>query len=85
MLNDHDSSHIRMLLTESAIQQARPFILLAAHCKISIDGNQWCILYGENLQDGVAGFGDSPDAASYDFDRAWSTRLALHTGAQNDN
>jgi hypothetical protein len=38
---------------------------------ISQDGNKWCVLYGENLQDGVAGFGDSPDLASRDFDRAW--------------
>ena len=22
------------------------------------DGNQWCVLSGENLQEGVAGFGD---------------------------
>ncbi len=25
--------------------------------KIFIDGNQWCALYGDNLQDGVFGFG----------------------------
>lgn len=25
---------------------------------LSVDGNQWCALYGSNLQDGVAGFGD---------------------------
>jgi hypothetical protein len=56
-------------------ERARPFMLLAAHCKISIDGNQWCVLYGENLQDGVAGFGDSPDAASRDFDTSWHTKL----------
>lgn len=43
--------------------------------KLSIDGNQWCALYGENLQDGVAGFGDSPEDAYLDFDRAWCTKL----------
>lgn len=42
---------------------------------ISIDGNQWCALYGENLQDGVAGFGDSPGAAMRDFDNNWFTKL----------
>lgn len=42
---------------------------------LSIDGNQWCALYGDNLQDGVAGFGDSPDAAYYDFDKQWLTKL----------
>ena len=43
--------------------------------KLSIDGNQWCALYGENLQDGVAGFGDTPAKATLAFDRAWETPL----------
>jgi hypothetical protein len=40
---------------------------------LSIDGNQWCALYGANLQDGVAGFGDTPAAAMSEFDKAWAT------------
>jgi hypothetical protein len=44
--------------------------------KLSIDGNQWCALYGENLQDGVAGFGDSPDEAYEDFDRNWYKKIS---------
>lgn len=24
------------------------------------DGSQWCVLYGENLQEGIAGFGSTP-------------------------
>ena len=39
---------------------------------LSIDGNQWCALYGENLQDGIAGFGDTPAKAMADFDKNWS-------------
>ena len=34
------------------------------------DGNQWCILYGDNLQVGIAGFGDTPIKAMYAFDEA---------------
>lgn len=49
----------------------RPSVLYRP--KISIDGNQWCALYGENLQDGVAGFGDTPELAMIDFDRAWTS------------
>lgn len=44
--------------------------------RLSVDGNQWCALYGDNLQDGVAGFGDSPADAMWDFDRAWGVKLA---------
>lgn len=43
--------------------------------RLSIDGNQWCALYGDNLQDGVAGFGNSPANAMWDFDRNWGKCL----------
>ena len=43
--------------------------------RLSIDGNQWCALYGENLQDGVVGFGDSPVEAMAAFDKAWIRKL----------
>ena len=42
---------------------------------LSVDGNQWCALYGDNLQDGVAGFGDSPSLAMVDFDKNWLAKL----------
>ena len=32
------------------------------------EGNMWCALYGENLQEGVAGFGKTPEGAMADFD-----------------
>jgi hypothetical protein len=38
-------------------------------------GNQWGALYGDNLQEGVAGFGDSPAAAMADFDKNWNAKL----------
>lgn len=44
--------------------------------KISIDGNMWCALYGEDLQCGVAGFGDSPALAMADFDKNWYAKLS---------
>jgi len=43
--------------------------------RLFIDGNEWCALYGENLQDGVAGFGRSPAEACDAFDRAWRQKL----------
>ena len=42
---------------------------------LSIDGNQWCALYGEDLQNGVAGFGSSPAEAMEDFNKNWYTKL----------
>jgi len=42
---------------------------------LTIDGDQWCALYGENLQDGVAGFGKSPELAMLAFNQAWGKKL----------
>jgi hypothetical protein len=44
---------------------------------LSIDGNQWCALYGKNLMEGVAGFGDSPAEAYLDFDKQWTEKLPI--------
>ncbi len=40
--------------------------------KLTIDGNMWCALYGDNLQDGVAGFGETPEKAMQDFNKNWA-------------
>ena len=57
---------------KTACESRRPFVLLKP--QLFADGNTWCALYGENLQEGVAGFGDTPDAAAVAFDRAWRTQ-----------
>lgn len=54
-------------------ESARPSVLFAP--ALSLDGDKWCALYGENLQEGVAGFGDSPDEAMRAFDVAWTEKL----------
>lgn len=43
-----------------------------------IDGDKWCCLYGENIQDGVAGFGDSPHEAVIDWNNQFKTKLKPH-------
>ena len=42
---------------------------------IQIDGDQWCVLYGDDLQVGIAGFGSSPHLAIMDFNGAWYKQL----------
>lgn len=56
----------------SATEQARraPHVLMQP--AIYPDGNQWCALYGEDIQEGVAGFGNTPSAACADFDKNWA-------------
>ena len=81
-IND-ESGNIRAFLQEASeyesqaaqtkanreLELSRPFMLLRP--KLSLDGNKWCALYGDNLQDGVCGFGDTPEKASLAFDNAW--------------
>jgi len=43
--------------------------------KITLDGNKWCALLGTNLQEGIVGFGDSPEESCLDFDRVWSKNI----------
>ena len=78
VVRDANLSHYVQMAFESVRMTAgeyeRPSIMLRP--SIAIDGNQWCVLYGENLQDGVAGFGDSPEKAMRAFDCEWHKSLS---------
>lgn len=65
-------------LQEACAAQMRPSVLYRP--TLTQDGDQWCALYGANLQDGVAGFGASPALAMYDFDRSWTACLNAAKG-----
>lgn len=67
VLNTQFNAADRALCVE--LERGRPFMLL--YPKMFKDGEKWCALYGENLDDGVAGFGDTPDEASRAFDEVW--------------
>ena len=54
---------------QEAIQRLRPFMLLRP--KIYPDGDKWCALLGDNIQEGVCAFGSTPDQASIQFDIEW--------------
>jgi len=57
----------------AAYQQMRPSVLWKP--KLTKDGNRWCALLGDNIEDGVVGFGASPDEAMLAFDEAWCKKL----------
>lgn len=58
---------------ESPVRLIRPSVEYRP--EIYLDGNKWCALYGVNLQEGVAGFGDSPAEAMSEFDRNWTAKV----------
>ena len=43
--------------------------------RLFIDGKQWCCLYGDDLQNGIAGFGDTPHKAIMDWEGAFNQSL----------
>jgi hypothetical protein len=72
-----DISFAKSLLQEQiaavGFEHSRPSAVFRP--ALSIDGDQWCALYGDDLQNGVAGFGRSPVEAMTDFDNAWHRKL----------
>lgn len=54
---------------QAEIMRAAPHVLMRP--RVFPDGDMWCALYGDNLQEGVAGFGKTPQEACAAFDKAW--------------
>ena len=71
--------HIKDEYLRAAYGQQLPHVLMRP--TLSMDGNMWCALYGDNLKDGVAGFGVSPSEAMTDFDKHWVAPIISTTGA----
>ena len=73
MLQPSDSSWVASRMYESVnileAEQLRPCMLVEP--RLYPDGDMWCALYGENIQEGVCGFGVSPDSAMKEFDKSW--------------
>ena len=71
----HEAFMAGQVIQQVAYEYERPSILLRP--KLFIDGDQWCALYGENIQDGIAGFGDTAAKAMRDFDTSFTNRRAV--------
>lgn len=60
-------------LQHGRIQQTETWFTLLKP-KVFPDGNQWCVLYGDNLQEGVCGFGNTPALAVEDFNKNFDSQ-----------
>lgn len=69
------SDYTKGVLEGTIIENAEMNLVRLFGTKLSIDGNMWCWLHGENLQDGVAGFGKSPYLAALDFNKNFHKEL----------
>ena len=90
MLNDRDSnmaanaichavSMIQESLQQAAYEQMRPAVMFKP--RLSLDGDMWCALLGDDLQVGIAGFGRSPAEAMFSFDVEFNKPAATKGGA----
>ncbi len=70
----HEAWCAGQALQQVAAEYARPSVVWKP--KLYHDGDQWCALLGENIQEGVVGFGESPETAMWAFDNAWREKLA---------
>lgn len=62
---EHDE-RMNQLMTKSDLALIEAFGL-----KPFKDGDCWCVLFGDNLQEGISGFGKSPHKAVLDFNKNW--------------
>jgi len=72
----HAADMVKIAWQEAAWEQQRPCILFKP--ALTKDGNMWCALLGENLMEGVAGFGETPAKAMYAFDQAFHSSSGSH-------
>ena len=76
-------SHAQQEIYSVSHEWQRPSVLFRP--KLQIDGDHWCALYGDNLVEGICGFGRSPAEACAAFDKAWTEKLNDHTtGGSSD-
>lgn len=85
-LREANLSHYAEMAMHSAFEVAgqhqRPSVLYRP--SLGLDGTMWRALYGENLMDGVAGFGETPAKAMEDFDKNWFSALTPAAARQSE-
>lgn len=82
--NEHSASLLNQLSHNASMQHEAAYGTLIEKAEYNLvamlkpqifkDGDKWCVLYGENIQDGICGFGDTPYQAVLDFNKAWNKK-----------
>ena len=84
MINQEDSNMVahQMMCAIQEVVACHVEAHVLMRPRLFVDGNKWCALYGEDLQNGVAGFGDTPIAACVDFNRNFHNQDATEQKAR---
>ena len=87
MINDQDSRLLMNQLSHEAsvrhqceldyiVGKSEYQLFEQLHPRLFLDGDQWCCLYGENIQEGIVGFGDTP------YKAVIAMNIAFHASAK---
>jgi hypothetical protein len=71
-MNQHQNDLYQEARMAVVIEQQEVNLFSILRPKVFIDGNKYCVLYGEDLQTGIAGFGDTIMGAIYDFNKSFN-------------
>jgi hypothetical protein len=66
---DHYARQALYAVQRATEEYERPCVVFRA--RLYLDGNSWCAVVGDDLVTGCAAFGESPDIAMRNFDKAW--------------
>ncbi len=66
--------HTMEAITILCEEYTRPSVLFQP--RVFRDGDQWCVLLGEDLMEGISSFGNSPNEATRKFDAVWFEALS---------
>lgn len=80
--NEKKDAQIISIKTETAIKRDYWVVILGLMPKR--DGDEWCFLWGDSLQDGVCAFGKTPLEAIQNFDKAMYEKLPDFTKEFNE-
>lgn len=71
------SGYVQGVYEGTIIEAAEVNLIAVLKPTLSIDGSHYCWLFGDDLMNGVAGFGLSPYLAALDFKRAFYAELPM--------
>lgn len=58
-------------IMNSLVEQSEHMLFATIKPKLYKDGNMWCCLLGENIMEGIVGFGETPYKAIKNWTGAW--------------
>lgn len=71
MMDSHYQDLQHQSIMNRLIQEQEYSLFAQLKPSLTKDGNMWCVLYGDNLQTGIVGFGETPYLAVLDFTKQW--------------